>query len=406
MFLKAIECNFSLYFFIFKMFVTMIKIFQYFSTRLFFISSIVLFILPISSYAVVTFNELDTRSYLLIDFNSNDVLASKEPTKQIEPASITKLMTAYVIYKELAAGNITDRDLVLISEKAWRKKGSRMFVEANKKVPLERLIHGLIIQSGNDAAIALAEHVAGTEERFVQKMNHEAKLLGMKNTQFSNVTGWPDKDHHYSTAEDIAILARAVIKEFPEHYKLYKQKEYSYNGIKQYNRNKLLWLDPSVDGIKTGHTDSAGYCLVSSAKRSGMRLIAVVIGAETVKERSDYSQQLIEFGYRNYETNKLYKAGAVLEKIRVWKGDEKVLPIGLLDDYYITVPKGILAKLEGSIEFISDADAPISRGDVMGKLIIKNGDKVIIEHPVVALTDISGGSMWRKMTDGLQKVFH
>ena len=367
---------------------------------------ITLFLLSFNSFAITTLSDIGARSYLLIDFNSNNILASKDPTKQIEPASITKLMTAYVIYKELAAGKVDMHDLVLISEKAWRKKGSRMFVEANKKVPLERLMSGLIIQSGNDAAIALAEHVAGTEENFVKKMNSEAELLGMKNTKFSNTTGWPDKGNHYSTAEDIAILARAIISEFPEHYKLYKQKEYSYNGIKQYNRNKLLWLDPSVDGVKTGHTESAGYCLVSSAERSRMRLIAVLIGAKSAKERSDYSQQLMEFGYRNYETNKLYKAGAVLEKVRVWKGNKKVVPIGLLEDYYITVPKGILANLEGSIEFISDADAPIQRGDAMGKLIIKEGDKVIIEHPVVALTDVAGGGIWRKVTDGIQKVFH
>lgn len=365
-----------------------------------------LFCMPLLATALTLPPELGARSYLLIDFHSNNILVSKNAGKKIEPASITKLMTAYVIYKELAKGTIDKRDLVLISEKAWRKKGSRMFVEANKKVPMERLMSGLIIQSGNDAAIALAEHVAGTEGNFVQKMNEEAKRLGMNNTQFNNATGWPDKGKHYSTVEDIALLARAVIKEFPEHYKLYSQKEYSYNGIKQYNRNKLLWLDPTVDGIKTGHTESAGYCLVSSAKRDNMRLISVVVGANSAKERSDYSQQLMEYGYRAYETNKLYKSGAVLENVRVWKGSEKVLPIGILDDYYITVPKGTLANLEGSIEYISDADAPIKRGDVMGKLIIKEGEKVVLEHPVVALTDISGGGVWRKMTDGLQKVFH
>ena len=349
--------------------------------------------------------EIDAESYLLIDFNSNNILAKKNSDQQIEPASITKLMTAYVIYEELEKGNISANDLVLISEKAWRMQGSRMFVEARKKVPMERLINGLIIQSGNDAAIALAEHVAGTEASFVEKMNAEASKIGMKNTHFVNATGWPAKDH-YTTAEDIAKLTQRVIAKYPEHYKLYKEREYAYNGIKQYNRNKLLWLDPTVDGVKTGHTESAGYCLVASANRNGMRLISVVFGAKTVKGRSDASQQLLEFGYKNYETRKLYKGGGVLENVRIWKGSSEKMPIGFLDDFYITVPKGSYERLKGTVKYPTDVDAPIHRGDEIGEVIIKDGDNVVVESPLVALNSVAGGGMWRKMTDGFQKVFH
>lgn len=349
--------------------------------------------------------DIEAESYLLIDYHSQKVLASKQPAKRIEPASITKMMTAYIIYQELEKGNINPKDLVLISEKAWRMKGSRMFVEANKKVPFERLLSGLIVQSGNDASIALAEHTAGTEASFVEKMNVEAKRLGMKDTNFVNSTGWPAEDH-YTTANDISILATALITDFPEHYKLYKEKEYSYNGIKQYNRNKLLWLDPTVDGVKTGHTESAGFCLVASADRNGMRLISVVLGAGSVKIRSDASQQLLEYGYNNFETHKLYNAGGALEEVRIWKGKEKNMPIGFIDDFYITVPKGSYSRLKGSVQYQSDVDAPVYRGDQIGKVVIKDGNKTIVEAPLAALNTVDGGGMWRTVTDGVQKVFH
>ncbi len=368
--------------------------------------SVSLFLLAtVQAESLLKLPEIDAESYLLIDFNSQRILASKNPSKKIEPASITKLMSAYIIYNELQRGNIDHKDLVMISEKAWRMKGSRMFVEARKKVPMERLINGLIIQSGNDAAIALAEHIAGTEAGFVEKMNTAASKLGMKDTHFVNATGWPAEDH-YTTANDIATLTRVVISEYPEHYKLYKEREYSYNGIKQYNRNKLLWLDPTVDGVKTGHTESAGFCLVASANRNGMRLISIVLGAKTVKERSDASQQLLEFGYKNFETRKLYKGGGVLENVRIWKGASENMPIGFIDDFYITVPKGSYDRLSGVVQYQSDVDAPVHRGDEVGKVIIKDGDKVVIETSLVALNSVAGGGLWRKMSDGLQKVFH
>ena len=349
--------------------------------------------------------QIEASSYLLIDFHSNVILASKDPDMKVEPASITKLMTAYVLYQELEKGNVTLEDRVLISEKAWRMQGSRMFVEARKKVPFERLLQGLIIQSGNDAAVALAEHAYGTEASFVSKMNAEAANLGLEGTHFANVTGWPAKEH-YTTARDIATLTKALILKYPNYYKHYKKKEYSYNGIKQYNRNKLLWLDPSVDGVKTGHTDSAGYCLVASSQRKGMRLISVMLGTKSMQARADYSQQLLEYGFRHYETHLLYKAGASLEQIRIWKGEAENMDIGFIDDFYITVPKGSYAKLKGTIQFESGLDAPIYRGDKLGHVVIKDNEKVLVKSPVVALKTVTTGGIWRKVTDGVQKVFH
>jgi D-alanyl-D-alanine carboxypeptidase (penicillin-binding protein 5/6) len=347
---------------------------------------------------------INTNSYLLVDFHSGVELAGKDPDKRIEPASITKLMTAYIIYQELEKGNVTLKDRVLISEKAWKMEGSRMFVEAGKKVPLNRILHGLVIQSGNDAAVALAEHIAGSEATFVNKMNAEAKRLGMNNTHFTNATGWPDKDH-YTTARDIVKLTRAVIKEYPENYKLHSIKEYSYNGIKQYNRNKLLWRDKTVDGVKTGHTESAGYCLVSSAKRNTMRLISVVLGAKNEKLRADYSQELLEYGFRFFETHKLYDGGSVLAEARVWKGNKTTVPAGITDDFYVTIQKGHYKQLKGLMELDKKLDAPIKRGDVVGKAIIKDGNKVVLTLPLLALDAVDDGSFWTKITDSVKKLF-
>lgn len=360
-----------------------------------------------SSYAANSVPELPklgASQYLLVDFLSGTELAAKEPDKRIEPASITKLMTAYVLYQELERGNIKLEDRVLVSEKAWKMEGSRMFLEAGKKVPLERMIHGLIIQSGNDAAVALAEHTAGSEENLVRKMNENAQRLGMNNTNFVNVTGWPNP-RHYMSARDIVKLTRAVINEYPEHYKMYSQKEYSYNGIKQYNRNKLLWHDDTVDGIKTGHTESAGYCLLSSAQRGSMRLIAVVLGAESDKTRSNYSQQLLEYGFRFYETHKLYDANSVLTEARVWKGKKPNVPTGIIEDFYVTIPKGNYSQLKGLMEINKSIDAPVKRGDVIGKAIIKDLDRIVLEKPLVAMDSVDTGGTWTNITDSVKKVF-
>ncbi|MCK5901730.1 MAG: D-alanyl-D-alanine carboxypeptidase [Cocleimonas sp.] len=347
---------------------------------------------------------LNAQSYLLVDYLSGVELAVKNPSKRIEPASITKLMSAYVLYEELAKGNITLEDSVLISEKAWKMEGSRMFVEGGKKVPLDRMLHGLIVQSGNDAAVALAEHVAGSESAFVDKMNAIAARLGMDNTHYVNASGMPDPAH-YTTARDIVKLARSLIRNHPEHYKLNKIKEYTYNGIKQYNRNKLLWRDKTVDGMKTGHTESAGYCLVASAERNKMRLISVMLGASSDKKRSDFSQQLLEYGFRFFETHKLYESNSVLAEARVWKGVSDKVPTGTIDGLYVTIQKGHYDKLKGMMELYKDIDAPVQRGDLLGKAIIKDGDHIVAELPLVALSPVDAGGLWSSVMDSIKKLF-
>ncbi len=370
------------------------------------ISFILFFLLSHMALAAsVSAPEIKANSYLLVDFHSGVELAEKNSDKQIEPASITKLMTAYVIYKELAKGSITEADKVLISKKAWKMEGSRMFVEAGKKVALKRMLHGLIVQSGNDAAVALAEHVAGSEASFVAKMNEQATALGMRSTQFQNSTGWP-AENHYTTARDIVLLTRALIRDYPEYYKLHALKEYTYNGIKQYNRNKLLWRDDTVDGVKTGHTESAGYCLVSSALRNDMRLISVILGAENEKARADYSQELLEFGFRLFETHKLYDKGSVLAEARVWKGSKNTVPAGIVDDFYVTVQKGHYKQLKGLMELDRSLDAPIKRGDVVGTAIIKDGDQIVHEVTLLALDAVDAGGFWTKVTDSVKKLFN
>lgn len=350
--------------------------------------------------------EIEAKSYLLADFQSGEELAAINPGMKVEPASITKLMTAYIIYQELSKGTVKLEDEVLISEKAWKMEGSRMFVELGKKVEFGKLLKGLIIQSGNDAAVALAEHLAGSEEAFVQRMNQTASELGMKDTHYMNVTGWPAKDH-YTTARDIVKLAGALISSFPERYKLYSEKEFAYNNIRQQNRNRLLWLDPTVDGMKTGHTESAGYCLVASAKRDNMRLISVVLGTKSEAARAEVSQKLLEYGFRTFETHKLYDAGAVLTKVRVWKGEETEVPAGITKDLFVSITKGRYDQLKGGMQLDKGIDAPIKRGDVLGKIIITDQElgKVVKETPLLALEDVGEGGWWRSMVDSVQKLF-
>lgn len=347
---------------------------------------------------------LNASSYFLIDFDSGRVLAEKDPDKPIEPASITKLMTAYLVDKAIADGDVALDELVTISEKAWRMKGSKMFVEVGKQVAVEDLLKGLIIQSGNDASVALAEHIAGSESAFAGYMNHQAQLLGMSNTNFVNATGWPHEEH-YSSARDIAILTQAVIRDFPESYRHYKEREYTFNKIRQFNRNRLLWRDETVDGVKTGHTETAGFCLVASAERDDMRLISVVLGTDSDKARTQSSQSLLNYGFRFYETHKLYRAEEVLKTARIWYGDLEQVSLGVGKDIHITIPRGRYRDLDASMEIDREISAPIARGRQLGQVSIKLDDELMLSEDIVAMQDVAEGSFFVRALDSIKLMF-
>ncbi len=346
----------------------------------------------------------ESKGYLLIDFDSDQVLAQKNADERFEPASITKIMTAYVVYEALRNGAIGEEDEVLVSEKAWRMYGSRMFIEVGKRVKLSDLLLGLIVQSGNDASIALAEHVAGTESAFVSMMNAQAEALGMTNTHYVNATGLPDPEH-YTSARDIAKLTRRLISDFPEKYALYSNKQFTYNGIPQYNRNKLLWRDASVDGVKTGHTDSAGYCLVASAQRDDMRLISVVLGTQSENARAQNSQALLNYGFRFYETHKLYAAGESLIEARVWKGEVDNVPLGLAEDLYVTIPKGQYKELKANMELSMDVEAPVNKGAALGDVQVDLNGESVRSQSLVALQSVEKGGLWRRSVDSVLQWF-
>jgi len=358
----------------------------------------------ISAQAVITPNptapEIAAKSYILQDFASGRVIAEENAEERLPPASITKLMTAYVVSHELAAGNIHLTDEVLISEKAWRMVGSRSFIEVNTKVPVEVLLRGMIIQSGNDAAVALAEHVAGSEETFAQMMNQYAQKLGMHNTNYRNATGLPDPDH-YTTARDIAILSAAIIRDFPDHYKWYAEKEYKYNDITQHNRNKLLWRDSSVDGLKTGHTEEAGYCLAASAVRSDMRLISVVLGTRSDNARAQETQKLFNYGFRFFETHELYQANTKIADSKIWKGSEKLIDLGLVKPLSVTVPRGRYKELIASTNIQQPIVAPVAEGTQLGVVEIRLGDELIAKENLVAIKSVEQGSWWRRLLDSI-----
>ncbi|RKZ57982.1 MAG: serine-type D-Ala-D-Ala carboxypeptidase [Gammaproteobacteria bacterium] len=340
-----------------------------------------------------------------MDFNSGKILAEKDPDHKIEPASITKMMTAYVVYKEIEANRLSMNDMIDISEKAWRMGGSRMYLEVNTKVSVHDLLKGLIIQSGNDASVALAEHIAGTEDAFVQIMNQYAANLGMQGTNFVNCTGWPDKQH-LTTARDIAKLAVAIISEFPEHYSWYSEKEYTYNSIKQYNRNKLLWRDASVDGFKTGHTESAGYCLVSSAIRSDMRIISVVLGTDSKKSRASVSQALLNYGFRFYESHTLYDAEEVLSRPRIWSGEFENLTVGLAENLAITIPRGAYDNLDATMDIDKNIEAPVTKGQQVGLVKVSLDGKLLTSMPLVALETINEGSIFQQAKDYIMRLIN
>ena len=306
---------------------------------------------------------IKANAYLLQDFDSGKILASKNIDQKMSPASLTKMMTVHVVSNELGSGRITLDDEVLVSKKAWKMPGSRMFIEVNKKVSVGDLLKGVIIQSGNDASVALAEHVSGSEEVFVELMNQYASKLGMSNSHFMNSTGLPD-EQHYTTVKDMAILADALIRDVPEIYALHSVKEFTFNKITQQNRNKLLWRDPDVDGIKTGHTEAAGFCLVASAKKENMRLISVVMGSESEGAREKATQSLLGYGFRFYETYKLYGANENITSVKVWKGDTEALVLGLDTDLYVTFPRGQKNQLRTEFNLSEKYIAPVNRGNI------------------------------------------
>lgn len=354
--------------------------------------------------AALTPPEVAAKGYVLIAHPSGQILAESNADERLDPASLTKTLTAYVVFHELAAGHVALTDEVLVSEKAWRTGGSRMFVEVGKKILLEDLLKGMVIQSGNDASVALAEHIAGSEEAFAKLMNSHAQRLGMTNSHFANATGLPDPNE-YTTARDIAKVATATIREFPEYYKWYGVKEYLFNNIKQRNRNLLLWRDDSVDGVKTGHTQSAGYCLAASAQRDGMRLTSVVMGAASQEARAQASLALLNYGFRAYEGQRLYEPFAQIETLRIWMGEVTELPVGPAEEVYATIPRGRYDQLSAHIQKNPDIVAPIAKGDPVGDIVISLGDKELSRQPVVALRDVGEGGFWARIRDTVLRWF-
>jgi len=348
---------------------------------------------------------LDAKSWVLMDYETAQTLADSNSNERVEPASITKVMTSYVVSAELAGGKVKMEDAVFISENAWRSggagtEGSTSFLALNSKVPLKDLFYGMVIQSGNDAAIALAEHVAGSEATFAELMNQYAAKLGMTGTHFTNASGLPDPNH-YTTAHDIALLSRALIHDYPEEYKVYAIKEFEWNGIKQHNRNSLLWRDATVDGIKTGHTKDAGFCLATSAKRGDQRLIAVVMGAPSEKQRADDNQSLLNYGFRFYETHKLYEADKPLATPELWKGATTTIALGLAPDVLVSMPRGRYKDLKASMDLPNRLIAPFTKGQQVGTLRVTLDGKPLAERPLVALADAPAAGFWGRMSDGI-----
>jgi len=347
---------------------------------------------------------LAAKAWALVDHATGQTLAEKDADARIEPASLTKLMTAYITFSKLKEGSLKPDQVVPVSTKAWRMEGSRMFIEPNKPVSVDELIRGVIVQSGNDACVALAETIAGSEEAFAALMNREAQRLGMTNTHFTNSTGLPDPQL-YTSARDLAVLASAIVRDFPEYYGLYSLKEFTYNGIKQPNRNRLLYMDPTVDGMKTGHTSSAGYCLVSTARRGERRLVSVVLGAASDSVRAQESLKLLNFGYQFYETVKLYSADEALSKFRVWKGKLNELPVGFTKDFALTVPKEAANKIQVSLESRQPLVAPLQRGQEVGTLTVAVDGKPLGQYPVVALQDVEVAGFFGRLWDAIVMFF-
>jgi D-alanyl-D-alanine carboxypeptidase (penicillin-binding protein 5/6) len=347
---------------------------------------------------------VEARAYIVVDFHTGKVLASHEPVAKLEPASLTKLMTAYLVFQELSTGKLKLDEPVMVSEHAWRSEGSRTFIELGKPVSVELLILGMIVQSGNDATIALAERIAGTEETFVQMMNANAKRLGMVGTHFQNSSGLPAPDH-YTTARDMSLLAVAMIRDFPQYYKYYSVREFEHNGIKQQNRNGLLGRDPSVDGLKTGHTDSAGYCLVTSALRDGMRIVSVVLGSGSMSGRENASAALLNYGFTFYDTKLVVKGGTELASAKVWKAAESPVGVGITDDLYITLPRGEANDIKTAVDLQPKLKAPLALDTEVGTLRVFTGAGNLVTMPVHPMKPIASGGWWRRLIDTIRLWF-
>ncbi len=352
--------------------------------------------------------KLNLDSYILLEASTNTVLAEFNADNHISPASMTKVMTGYVIADQIASGAISLDDKVLISEKAWKTGGSKMFIEAGKRILVRDLLSGIVIQSGNDATVAMAEYIGGSEEGFVDFMNAYASELGLSNTLFQNAVGWTDADH-FSSAKDLATLTKAMINNFPNHYATYKEKEYTFSGIRQLNRNKLLWRDDTVDGVKTGHTESAGYCLISSAKRNDMRLIAVVAGSPSENERLTASQRLLEYGFRFFATQKLITKDTELTSAKVWGGKMDKVSLGAKDDILLTLPRSDFKNLKANYNFNNNIQAPISVGDVIGNIEFISNDQLVLSAPLISIESVEAkglfGRIWARIVFWIMSLF-
>ncbi len=342
--------------------------------------------------------------WTLLDVTSGQTLAAAGADERRDPASLTKLMTAYIVFGALRAKTVVPSQMVNVSERAWKAEGSRMFIEPRKAVSVDELLRGMIVQSGNDASVALAELVGGTEDAFVARMNTEAARLGMTNSRFTNVTGLSNPQH-YSTAADLARLAAAVIRDYPEYYPLYAQKEFRYNNITQPNRNRLLWTDPTVDGMKTGHTEAAGWCLIASAMRGDRRVLAVVLGASSDAARASEAQKLLNWGFQAFDTVQLYQSGKQVTALRVWKGERPEVPAGFLADRYLTLPKGKADKLQLTMQAVEPLVAPIARAQAVGTVKVALEGRPVAEFPLIALEDVAPASLFGRAWDTVRLWF-
>lgn len=374
------------------------------------IFSLVVLVLPASAQTIIPAPpQIAASAYLLIDADSGRIIVEHNTDQPLAPASLTKMMTSYVLSYEIAKGNVSSDDQVLISENAWSQNpvfagSSLMWIEVGKRVSLSDLHRGIVISSGNDASVAVAEHIAGSESAFADIMNQHAALLGMDNTHYVNAHGLPDPDH-YTTARDLAKLAQAVIKQFPEDYRMYSEREFTFNNIRQYNRNTLMAEDATVDGLKTGHTSEAGYCLVASAKRQGMRLISVVLGTSSERARKRESKKLLSYGFRFYETHKLYTAGQQISDVKVWKGLSDSLGLGVADEVYLTVPRGRVDDLKASTIIENVITAPISQSQEMGSLRVTLDGDLVTERPLLALQGVEEAGFFARLWDQIMLWF-